>query len=496
MPLPAGKVPIGSKWVFKLKHKPDGSIERYKARLVAKGFHQLPGFDFSETFSPIVKPVTMRVVISHALSHGWCFRQLDINNAFLHGNLVEEVFMSQPEGFVTGDALLVCKLKKSLYGLRQAPRAWFDKLTKTLCSLGFHRAKSDASLFIRYSPTSTIYLLVYVDDIIVTGSNSTEVAALISTLSSTFALKDLGHLHYFLGLQVTPTSSSSVILHQTKCMSDLLSKVNMHECKPQSTPMAANLKLYKDGTDKFDNPKLYRSVVGALQYFCVTRPELAFSVNKVSQFMHSPFDSHWQTVKRILRYLEGTIHLGLQIQKSSTSRLTALCDVDWASDPNDRRSTSGFCIYLGPNLISSTPKKQQVVSRSSTEAEYRALALTVAELAWIQALLRELHISLPAEPPIVFCDNMSTVLLAANPILHSRTKHVELDLFFVREKVHNKLVTVSHLSAKDQTADILTKPLPKPAFLTLRSKLNVHALPLSLRGSNRELKIENENDEL
>lgn len=292
VPLPAGKVPIGSKWVFKLKHKHDGSIECYKACLVSKGFHKLPGFDFSETFSPVVKRVTVRVVISHALSNGWCLRQLDINNAFLHGNLVEEVFMTQPDGFFTEDSSLVCKLKKSLYGLRQAPRTWFDKLTATLCFLGFHRAKSDASLFLRCTPTPILYLLVYVDDIIVTGSVSKEVAATISTLSSTFSLKDLGNLHYFLGLQVTPSSSSSIILHQTKYISDLLLKVNMNECKPQSTPMEANLKLYKDCTDTFENPKLYRFVMGTLQYVCVIRPELAFSVNKVSQFMHSPLVSH------------------------------------------------------------------------------------------------------------------------------------------------------------------------------------------------------------
>lgn len=477
VPLPRGKTPIGCKWVFKVKHNPDGSISRHKARLVAKGFHQIPGFDFSETFSPVIKPVTTRVVLSIALSNGWSIRQLDVNNAFLNGILTEEVFMVQPEGFSNGDPHTICKLNKSLYGLKQSPRTWFDKLSTTLLSFGFSRARSDHSLFVKHSPSSTIYVLVYVDDILVTGNVPSEVSYHISLLHKQFALKDLGSIHYFLGVEVDHLPDGSLLLRQSKYIRDLLLKVQMHDAKPQPTPMASTVRLTNTGSDCFDDPKLYRSVVGALQYACITRPELAFSVNKVSQFMQKPLCDHWVAVKRILRYLQGTSHLGLHIQKCSHPRISAMCDADWAADPTDRRSTSGFCVFFGPNLVSWQSKKQSVVSRSSTEAGYRVLALVVSEVTWLQSLLRELFVPLPSEPPLIYCDNMSGVLLAANPILHSRTKHVELDIHFVREKVQQHNISVCHVASKDQVADILTKPLPKPAFLLLRSKLHVDSPP-------------------
>lgn len=315
------------------------------------------------------------------------------------------------------------------------------------------------------------------DDILVTGSNSTKIQSLISSLNSQFALKDLGNLNYFLGIQAVPTAHGGLLLTQTKYITDLLKKVNMDAAKPQSTPMVAGTKLFNDGTDLFEDPSLYKSTVGALQYVCVTRPEIAYSVNKVSQFMHKPLVSHWLCVKRILRYLQGTRNMGLLLQKSSSLRLSAMCDAGWASDPIDRRSTSGFCVFFGPNLISWMSKKQAVVSRSSTEAEYRSLALVVAELTWLKSLLSELFFPCSKEPPIVYCDNLSTVMLSANPILHSRTKHVELDLYFVREKVQQKLISVCHISAKDQIADALTKPLPKSQFHHLRSKLRVSNPP-------------------
>lgn len=341
------------------------------------------------------------------------------------------------------------------------------------------KAKSDSSLFVRITSSSITYLLAYVDDILVTGSNFDEISQLIHSLYQQFALKDMGTLHYFLGIQVDQPTPHSYVLRQTKYIDDLLTRASMHDAKPQMTPMAVGLKLSQSGTEVFDNPTLYRSTVGALQYLCITRPDLSFAVNKVSQYMHSPLVEHWQAVKQILRYIQGTRDLGLTLQKCSSFRLSVMIDADWASDVTDRRSTSGFCIFLGSNLISWASKKQSIVSRSSTEAEYRALALAVAELTWVQALIAELHLPLPREPPLVFCDNMSTVLLSANPVLHARTKHIELDLYFIREKVQRRQISMSHVSSVDQLADILTKPLPRAPFLSLRDKLHS---PLSFRG--------------
>ncbi|KAM1315704.1 hypothetical protein ACFX2F_019436 [Malus domestica] len=293
---------VGCKWVFKLKHKADGSIERYKARLVAKGFHQKEGLDFSETFSPVAKPPTIRLLLSIAITYGWFIHQLDVSNAFLHGSLKETVYMVQPPGFIDpANPHHVCKLQRSLYGLKQAPRAC------AILSLGFVSSSSDTSLFIKKYSTIT-FILVYVDDIIITRSSPTVCQSIISKLQSLFPVKDLGDIHYFLGIEVH-RSSTGLFLHQSKYALDLLKKTDMLGVKPCSTPVSS-AKLDHSGTILSD-PTLYRSTVGALQYLTWTRPDLAFAVNQVCQHMHALRTIHLQAVKRILRYLKGTIDSSL-----------------------------------------------------------------------------------------------------------------------------------------------------------------------------------------
>ena len=423
----------------------------------------------------MVKPATVRVVLSLALSNKWHIRQLDVNNAFLNGFLEEEVYMQQPEGFAAADTSLVCRLHKALYGLKQAPRAWFACLAHTLFKLGFNSSKCDPSLFVQISGTHCIYVLVYVDDIIITGSNSSSLQQLITLLDSEFSLKDLGPLHYFLGIEVTKLSDGSLHLSQQKYIHDLLTRSKMNNAKGIATPMVSNLKLSKSATPSFSDPQLYRSIVGALQYATVTRPEISFSVNKCCQFMQNPAEEHWKAVKRVLRYLAGTVSHGIVLSPSSHLPLRGFCDADWGADPDDRRSTSGSCIFLGPNLISWWSKKQVLVARSSTEAEYRSLADTVAEILWLQSLLKELNVVVPK--PTVYCDNLSTVMLAHNPVLHTRTKHMELNLFFVREKVLGQQLQVVHIPSEDQPADILTKALSSSKFIHFRKKLQI--IPLS-----------------
>eukprot|EP00261_Vitis_vinifera_P039164 XP_019080407.1 PREDICTED: uncharacterized protein LOC109123862 [Vitis vinifera] len=485
VPLPAGRQAIGCKWVYKTKENPDGTVQKYKARLVAKGFHQQAGFDFTETFSPVVKPSTVRVVFTIALSRNWAIKQLDVNNAFLNGDLQEEVFMQQPQGFIDEqNPNLVCRLHKALYGLKQAPRAWFEKLHRALLSFGFVSAKSDQSLFLRFTPNHITYVLVYVDDILVIGSDTAAITSLIAQLNSEFSLKDLGEVHYFLGIQVSHTNNG-LHLSQTKYIRDLLQKTKMVHCKPARTPLPTGLKLRVGDGDPVEDLHGYRSTVGALQYVTITRPELSFSVNKVCQFMQNPTEEHWKVVKRILRYLQGTLQHGLHLKKSSNLDLIGFCDADWASDLDDRRSTSGHCVFLGPNLISWQSKKQHIVSRSSIEIEYRSLAGLVAEITWLRSLLSELQLPL-AKPPLVWCDNLSTVLLSANPVLHARTKHIELDLYFVREKVIRKEVEVRHVPSADQLADVLTKTVSSTQFIEFRHKLRIENLStLSLRGDVR-----------
>ncbi|KAK1667332.1 hypothetical protein QYE76_055491 [Lolium multiflorum] len=390
-PVPGANV-IDSKWVFKVKRHSDGSIERYKARLVAKGFKQRYGLDYEDTFSPVVKPTTIRLLLSLAVNRRWALRQLDVQNAFLHGVLEEEVFMRQPPGFEDPTCPQhICRLDKALYGLKQAPRAWHHRLGSALAALGFVPSKADTSLFILQRPTITMFLLVYVDDIIVISSSPTTVDRLVSRLSQQFAIKDLGTLHYFLGVEVH-TLKTGLSLTQRKYAQDILARAGMLKCSSASTPMAANERLCAEDGDLLsdEDATLYRSLVGGLQYLTLTRPDLSFSVNRVCQYLHAPRSSHWSAVKRILRYVHGTVAHGLLVQPSRSDALSAYSDADWAGSLDDRRSTGGFALFHGSCLVAWSAKKQDTVSRSSTEAEYKAVANATAELIWVEGLLKEI----------------------------------------------------------------------------------------------------------
>jgi transposase InsO family protein len=471
VPLPSSKNVVGCKWVYKLKTHSDGTIARYKARLVAKGFHQQHGIDFNETFSPVIKPPTVRLVLSLAVSLNWPLRQLDVKNAFLHGTLNEEVYMTQPQGYI--DPIhphYVCKLQKSIYGLKQAPRAWFESFTTQLFHLGFIASNADSSLFIYTENKIIAYLLLYVDDIVLTSNTPTFLDTLIHKLSSVFDLKDLGSLHYFLGLQITRTPSR-LYINQAKYAQDLLKKHNMLDCKPASSPSCPNTRLSLHDGDPLPDPHAYRSMVGALHYLTFTRPDISFAVHQVCQYMSTPTTIHLAAAKRILRYIRGSFNHGIEFTPGPLS-LSGYTDADWAGDPDDRRSTSGFLVYLGHNAITWSAKKQATVSRSSTESEYRALAIASAELCWVRSLLKDLGIYL-SDPPILWCDNVSALAIASNPVFHARTKHIEVDFHFVRERVLRKDLVVKFVSTVDQLADIFTKSLSTHRFLELRRNLTV-----------------------
>jgi histone deacetylase 1/2 len=441
---------------------------------VARGFTQQHGIDYGDTFSPVVKPATVRLVLSLAISRGWCLHQVDVSNAFLHGFLSEDVYMQQPPGFEDARyPSYVCKLQRSIYGLKQSPRAWYARLSQRLHELGFVSSKADTSLFIFSRDGVQIYMLVYVDDIVIAGSTPEVVDRLVRSLMDTFPIKDLGKLDYFLGLEAS-YNSGGMMLTQRKYALDLLHRVNMENCKSTSTPLSTSESLSRvSGTmlgseDSFR----YRSVVGGLQYLTLTRPDISFAVNKVCQFLSQPTDVHWEAVKRILRYVKGTLQTGLCFRKSASTGVSIFTDADWAGCVDDRRSTSGYAIFVGPNLISWSSKKQPTVSRSSTEAEYKALANGAAEAIWISSLLKELGVP-RQRTPILWCDNLGATYLTANPVFHARTKHIEIDFHFVRERVAKGALDVRFISSSDQLADVFTKPATRQMLDRFRTNLNL-----------------------
>lgn len=265
---------------------------------------------------------------------------------------------------------------------------------------------------------------------------------------------------------------------QRKYVTDLLTKHHMFDAKPVSTPMSPTPKLSLLTGTVLPDPTEYRTVLGSLQYLSFTRPDIAFAVNRLSQFMHRPTDIHWQAVKRVLRYLAGTISHGIFLRSTSPLTVYAFSDADWACDGDDFLSTNAYIVYLGGSPISWSSKKQKSVSRSSTEAEYRAVANTASELSWICSLLSELGVQLPTTP-VLYCDNVGATYLCANPVFHSRMKHIALDYHFVRENIQSGTLRVSHISTKDQLADALTKALPRSRFAEINDKIGVIEIPPS-----------------
>lgn len=382
--------------------------------------------------------------------------------------------MNQPPGFTDKNFPdHVCKLKKSLYGLKQAPRAWYNRFAVFLTSMGFRNSMCDSSLFIFQQGDQLAYLLLYLDDIVLTANKPELLKQIIVKLSTEFAMSDLGSLHHFLGIAVT-RDHNSLHLAQTQYARDILHRANMMTCKPCHTPVDLSSKLSGNDGNLLPDGTLYRSLAGALQYLTITRPDISYAVQHICLFMHTPCESHFTFMKRVLRYVQGTLDLGLRFVASTHQSLVAYSDADWGGCPDTRRSTSGYCIFLGDNLISWSSKRQPTISRSSAEAEYRGVANAVAEATWVRNLLLELQVPVP-KATIVYCDNISAIYLSGNPVQHQRTKHVELDIHFVREKVQIGHIRVLHVPSSEQYADIFTKGLPRYLFESFRSSLNVSA---------------------
>ncbi|RVW82645.1 Retrovirus-related Pol polyprotein from transposon RE1 [Vitis vinifera] len=470
--LPKGQKTVGCKWVFSIKYKVDGTIERYKARLVAKGFTQTYGVDYQETFSPVAKLNTVRVLLSLAANLDWPLHQFDVKNAFLHGDLEEDIYMDIPSGYVANtEGNIVCKLQRTLYGLKQSPRAWFGRFSTTMKKYGFQQSNSDHTLFLKHRQGKLTTLIVYVDDMIITGDDSKEIARLQEQLASEFEMKNLGGLKYFLGIEVA-RSKRGIFLSQRKYILDLLTKVGLLDCKPTETPIIPNHKLGEYPNQVPTDKGRYQRLVGKLIYLSHTRPDIAYAVSVVSQFMHCPSENHMSAVMQILRYLKSSPGKGLRFSKNDHLRVEGYTDADWAGNIMDRKSTSGYFTFVGGNLVTWRSKKQKVVALSSAEAEFRGMAKGLCELLWLRRLLTEIGFAPDSEMKL-FCDNKAAIDISHNPIQHDRTKHVEVDRHFIKQNLDAKIIQFPFVKSEDQLADILTKAVSSKIFHHSLDKLGL-----------------------
>lgn len=381
--------------------------------------------------------------------------------------------MTQPEGFIKkGQEDLVCKLKKALYGLKQAPRSWYIKIDTFFAQQGLVKSKNDPNLYVSKDESGRVALVsLYVDDLIITGNASKLIENIKNDLSQMFEMKDLGELHYCLGLEIWREKDKTMVT-QSKYAREILERFNMYECKAVSTPLDQNVKLSSVDETKEVDGTLYQQLVGSLNYLTTTRPDISYSVSILSQYMAKPLESHWIAAKKVLRYLKGTVNFGLMYADNCNVELTGYSDSDWARNPNDRKSTSGYAFNIGSGVMSWSSKKQPTVSLSSIEAEYKALCSATCEAVWLRRILEDVG-NKPMKPTIIKCDNQSTIKLAHNPVYHARTKHIEIQHHFVREKTLSKDIELIYCNTTENVADIFTKPLGKMNFEECRRQLGV-----------------------
>ena len=458
---------LPGKWVYKVKYGANGQVDKLKARYVAKGYAQIEGLDFFDTYAPTCKPETFRILLATAAQKDLHLAQMDVKSAYLHSDIEEEIYLEQPQGFVkkaNSGRKLVCKLNKSIYGLKQAAKNWYEALTSLLLKKGFKRSRNDYCLFVKKEEDGTFsYVLVWVDDIIVAGETEEAVNEIKSMLNENFKMDDRGVLNWFLGMQILQ-SHDKITVDQRKYIETVLQQFNMSDCKAVATPGEVNLKLVKNNEEqKLVDPKLYRSLVGSLLFIGKqTRPDILHIVNQLSRFLDKPDESHWKAAKHVLRYLKGTIDLRLTFSKNSNSDIIGDSDADWSGDLNDRKSTTGYYFKFegSGGAISWEVKKQATVALSSAEAEYQAMAAAVQEAIYLRALLNDFGI--PMTKPIdIGEDNQSCIKMCHNPVMHKRSKHIDTKLHFIRERVENKEVKIHYVPTEEMTADILTKSLPR-----------------------------------
>ena len=461
-------IAVGAKWIFKVKYDENGDVERFKARLVAKGYSQVEGINYSDTFAPTLTPTILRYILSFGFEQGYEIDHIDIETAFLHGELEEEVFMKLPKE-CGEDSDRVVRLLRPLYGLKQAPRCWNKRFVSFILSLGYTESTADPCLFYRTVDGRKELLSVFVDDGLLIGMRKS-VDEIREKMSKEFKLRNLGPVKHILGIKVERTESE-LSLSQSHYIEEVLERFGMKDCKPAPTPLP--LKLERDSKEAltpFRDINLYQQLVGALIYISNnTRPDITYSVGVLARKMSSPSDYDYSLGKRVLRYLRGTTNAKLIFR--SRKPLLGYSDASYA-ESEDRKSTTGFVFTMNNGAIGWKSKKQSIVSCSSTEAEYIALSTTGKEALWLRKVEKELR-GERDEAVIIFEDNESTIKLASNPINNDRSKHIDVRYHMLRDRVRRGEIGLKYISTKFQLADLLTKSLAKDQHYFLSKEMGL-----------------------
>jgi hypothetical protein len=471
VPQPKSQTIIGTKWVFRNKMDENGIVYRNKARLVAQSYNQQEGIEYAETFAPVARLESIRILLAYACAHNFKLFQMDVKSAFLNGVINEEVYVAQPPSFIDFEKPnYVYKLKKALYGLKQAPKAWYDRLKTFLVDHKYTMGLVDNTLFTKKKDSHIIIVQIYVDDIIF-GSTCQELCVDFSKIMhDEFEMSMMGELNFFLGLQIKQIEDG-IFFNQYKYIKDMLKKFVLEDSKPIKTPMSMETKLTKDEESESVDSTKYRGMIGSLLYLTASRPDIMYSVCLCARFQEDPKTTHLEAVKRIFRYIKGTTHLGLWYPKGTGIDTIVYADSDHAGDYVDRKRTSGICTFVGHSLTSWFSKKQTALAISKTEAEYISAGKACQQALWKKQALVDYGIQL--NDITILCDNKGAIDLSKNPVQHARTKHIEIRHHFLRDNVQKGNISIEKVSSEDNIADILTKPLKREPFNLLRLGLGL-----------------------
>ena len=470
---------VGCKWVLKLKAMPDGSV-KYKARLVAQGFTQKPGVDYDETYSPVVRFASLRALFALAAHYSWEVHHMDVKSAYLNGTLEEIIYMRQPEGFVEkGKERFVCLLKKGLYGLKQAGRCWNHTIDPALRQLGLTPLDKDNCVYLHRSNGEAIIICLYVDDLFLFTASTRLLKQFKEGLKVKFEMEDLGEAKLVLGMQITrDRAKRSLTISQQAYLEKLMERLGMMGMNAVSTPMVPNAILTKAPPDHIASKQdvsWYQSVIGSLMYAANgTRPDIAFTVNRLSKYSSNPDNTHTSALKHLLRYIRGTLGHSLTYTGTTDPQppLIAYCDADYANDKDDRLSVSGYAVMLCGGAISWAARRQTVIADSTVNAEYIAIAEATKDVMWWRPLLKQLGYD-TSTPTTLLNDNQGSIFLACNGDNGTRSKAIDVKYHLIRQELRNRTIELSYVATQHNIADILTKGLARDRHRILTAALGV-----------------------